>query len=66
MSKDIEHTTAEELLALVHSQLFTMSDAVICADALLVVVKLKHLRDKAERANLQDVECLYAEALEID
>ncbi len=49
MSADIEHTTAKELLALVYSQLFTMSDAEICADALQVVTYIKHLIDKAER-----------------
>ncbi len=48
-SPSIEHTSAEELLAVVHSQLFTMSDAVICADALQVVTYIKHLIDKAER-----------------
>ena len=66
MSADIEHTTAEELLALVHSQLFTMSDAEICADALLTVTYVKHLKDKAIRSDDKEMESVYEEILKHD
>lgn len=56
---NIEHATADELVQLSNMNELIYPDCVVLADALLVVTYLKHLKDKAIRANDHGMEMLY-------
>ena len=46
---DIEHATAEEIEHLAQGNLLNINDCEVLSDALLVVTKMKHMKDKMER-----------------